>query len=93
MYVYCLKCCVAAKPHQIITSVMLLISKNEYSCSRGASCGFISFNSEIFVSGERHMEFCVPELQAIKWVKDVTVRDGVITLACDYEGVKQFRLV
>ena len=69
------------------------LKKNEYSCSRGAACGFISFNSEIFVSGERHMEFCVPELQAIKWVKDVTVRDGVITLACDHKGVKQFRLV
>ena len=39
------------------------------------------------------MEFCAPELQAIKWVKDITVRDGVITLACDHEGVKQFRLV
>ena len=43
-------------------------------------------------SGQKKAELSSPELKATQNLSDVTVSDGVMTLACYGEGVKQFLL-
>ena len=45
-----------------------------------------------FFSGQKKAELSSPELKATQYLLDVTVSDGVMTLACFCEGVKQFLL-